>query len=390
MKIAMVFDGLPMGGIERVGVDYIKMMCRMGHDIVVINLNPEKCAMECEIPDNCKVYHIKYDKKVAPDILSSWMKNDFIHRCAYPVTYILMSIYAEWIKWFVVRRHISEKYDVLIAFSGHYNDLTFVAKSFIRTSKRLCWLHGALYGYALLSDGYLSLYRSIHNLVVLVDIFQGEVLMVNPWLKANIKKIYNPSFIGDRQVDSEMVSELHRKYGKFILMVGRLDEDKDQQTVIKAFKYLREKYGFENKLVFVGDGKKREELKTLVNEENLEEYVYFEGNRFDVQNYYSAAYLFVHSSPLEGLPTTLIEALYFELPIVASDSLPGVREILQDGKYGVIFPVGDYISMGELMYLMYTHQDVYLKYKSMCKERFADFSPSNIYEQLERCLEKLE
>ena len=40
----------------------------------------------------------------------------------------------------------------------------------------------------------------------------------------------------------------------------------------------------------------------------MKDIVYFEGNRADVGNYYAAASVSVHSSPLEGLPTVLLEA----------------------------------------------------------------------------------
>ena len=50
---------------------------------------------------------------------------------------------------------------------------------------------------------------------------------------------------------------------------------------------------------------------------------------------------FVLSSDWEGLPTVLIEALYVGLAIVATDCGEGVREILEDGMFGEIVPVGD-------------------------------------------------
>ena len=45
MKIAMVFDGLGVGGIERVGIDYMKLLSEDGHDVTVYNLVPSANAM---------------------------------------------------------------------------------------------------------------------------------------------------------------------------------------------------------------------------------------------------------------------------------------------------------------------------------------------------------
>lgn len=47
------------------------------------------------------------------------------------------------------------------------------------------------------------------------------------------------------------------------------------------------------------------------------------------------------SSMVEALPTVLIEALAMNLPIVATDCPSGPREILRDGAYGTLVPVGD-------------------------------------------------
>ena len=45
MKIAMVFDGLQIGGIERVGADYAKLLRQLGHEVTILNLMPKLCEM---------------------------------------------------------------------------------------------------------------------------------------------------------------------------------------------------------------------------------------------------------------------------------------------------------------------------------------------------------
>lgn len=389
MKIAMVFDGLQIGGIERVGVDYVKILQQLGHKVTIFNLNPKLNDMEKEYRNECNIIHINFPRKLAPEQYTKLIKYNILGQFVYSFVYIVMLLINFLYKIICHRRRIlKQKYDLAIAFSGHYNDLTFVASGFVKCRKKMCWLHGALYGYILISDGFLNLYKKIKNLVVLVDIFQDEVLITNKQLSLNIYKLYNPSFISFKKIDNKKVLQLKKKYGLFVMMVGRIAEDKDQLTLIKAIEYIKKKYEFEEKLVLVGDGIKRKELEEYVVNHELLNTIIFEGNRIDIQNYYSAAYLFAHSSLLEGLPTTLIEALYFKLPIVATDSLPGVREILGNNDYGMITPIANFEKLGEAIYTMYFDKELYKKYSEKSKERFKDFSPERIKEKLNNILVK--
>ena len=67
--------------------------------------------------------------------------------------------------------------------------------------------------------------------------------------------------------------------------------------------------------------------------------------------------MLVHSAKFEGLPTILIEGLMLNKLIVASDCPTGPREILNDGKAGVLVPVGDAEAMARAINKVLTEKD---------------------------------
>ena len=59
MKVAMVFDGIGFGGIERVGINYVRLFKDLGHEVDIYNLKPEKNEMEKELDGEYKIFHYK-------------------------------------------------------------------------------------------------------------------------------------------------------------------------------------------------------------------------------------------------------------------------------------------------------------------------------------------
>lgn len=131
------------------------------------------------------------------------------------------------------------------------------------------------------------------------------------------------------------------------LTVGRLEPPKDHFTLIRAFSYLLSKKG-EAKLLIAGQGSLMPELEALAENLGVTSKVLFLGARRDIPELASTADAFVLSSAWEGLPLTLLEAMACELPIIATDS-GGPREILQNGRWGILVPPRNPEALAEAM-----------------------------------------
>jgi glycosyltransferase involved in cell wall biosynthesis len=124
-----------------------------------------------------------------------------------------------------------------------------------------------------------------------------------------------------------------------LLAVGRMSPQKDFPTLIRAFARVRQTRPA--KLLILGEGKERPGLETLVRQLGLGQDVSLPGFVTNPYPYMARTSLFVLSSRWEGLPGVLIEALYCGAPIIATDCPSGPTEILADGRYGQLVPVGD-------------------------------------------------
>ncbi len=128
-----------------------------------------------------------------------------------------------------------------------------------------------------------------------------------------------------------------------IVGVGRLDVQKDFPTLIRAFAQIRQTRVA--RLALLGRGPERSRLHALVKELGLQSDVAFLGFIANPYAYIAKSAVFTLSSRWEGLPTVLIESMALGVPVVSTDCQAGPAEILANGQYGHLVPVGDVTAM---------------------------------------------
>lgn len=124
-----------------------------------------------------------------------------------------------------------------------------------------------------------------------------------------------------------------------ILCTGELNQNKDQQTLIRAAAQLREDIP-ELKVLLAGNGPLEGELKALVTSLDLEDTVRFLGYRTDLERVVPCVDVVISCSRREGMPLNIIEAMLCAKPIVAAVNR-GTRELVKDQESGLLFRAGD-------------------------------------------------
>ena len=241
----------------------------------------------------------------------------------------------------------------------------------------------------------LSLYRPLQSwLIKRADIIVGTspvYIKSSPWLKeVQAKCTYVPIGITPIAVDKQAAAAARERFpGKTILLsVGRLVPYKGYPVLIRAMKYLSEKY----QLVICGAGPMRGELEELIVSENLQGRVCLEGYVSDeaLPARYGACDIFVLASIMktEAFGIVQIEAMSSGKPVVATN-IPGsgVSWVNEDGISGRNVTPGD---PGLLADAIKDVTDNYRNFSDGARSRFEEMfsedkminSILNIYEAL--------
>ena len=132
-----------------------------------------------------------------------------------------------------------------------------------------------------------------------------------------------------------------------IVTVGRIDENKNQALLLRAFALIAADYP-DYQIILYGKGDQEENLKQLADNLEIADRVIFAGNESDVAGKIKKAGVFVLTSNTEGMPNALIEAMVLGLPVIATDCpCGGPRDLIEDGVNGILTPVGDVDKMKE-------------------------------------------
>lgn len=179
----------------------------------------------------------------------------------------------------------------------------------------------------------VNLFKSRLTLLAVSNAVRDEIREKLPdWPQEQIQTLYNR--INVDLVKSELLTKqearekLHLPLNDWIIgSVGRIHPDKDPQTLIRGFAKALPSLPDNAKLCFIGKGRLEAELKTLVQELNINDNVLFLGPIPEARRYFRAFDVFALSSDREPFGMVFLEAMAAELPIICTDCGGGAEII---------------------------------------------------------------
>ncbi|MHC1576774.1 MAG: glycosyltransferase family 4 protein [Methanosarcinaceae archaeon] len=226
--------------------------------------------------------------------------------------------------------------------------------------KKVITVHGQLKGSSSVFNAFersyshtigKTIFNSMDKIVVLSRSDRSYVRSISDITKNKISII--PNGIDDRYLQG-FITKRPRYYGtklgdkdKVVLFVGPVIARKGPMDLINAFKNLDRDRLKNARLIITGNGDQLGHCRSFVKREGIKNIVFTGMIPEDgLYSMYKRADLFVLPSYSEGLPTTILEALYFKTPVVATN-IPGVNDHF--GKYFDLFKPGDVRSLTRLI-----------------------------------------
>lgn len=229
----------------------------------------------------------------------------------------------------------------------------------------------------------LGYYRHI---VMLCEEMKQDAAKMYPALSSKLVTIYNALDLSDIHRKAEETISLPEDFIEhgYIISVGRLHESqKDFTTLVKAYADAVKRHRIRERLIIVGKGGALEDLEQLATELNVRERILFTGHQENPYKWMKRGRLFLFSSKYEGLPTVLIEAHALQLPIVATATPTGVKELLREGHCGALVPIGDMEKMSDALAFVLNNTTTQRAYQENRQKLLPQFSIEYMIPKLE-------
>lgn len=314
MKKLLIFGyTMEMGGAEKALVDTLNYL----HSKVEIDLYllEKKGSLMSSIPKDVNVYQIK--------------NNKFI--------YALFRFVPFFRKKYINK--IANKKDYNYVFGYMEGRCGTWVSGINKNIKKYAWIHNDVNKLDIgISDKEARNTYSNVDKVICVSKDAKEIFCEKYGIdKEKVEVIYN--FIDEEAIIKKANEfEVKNKVYTFV-NVAKMRDQKRQDRLVNAAVYLKEK-GYKFKIQLVGDGPNLEKITNMVKEKNVNDKVEILGLQTNPYPYIKNADFFVLTSYMEGYGIVIKEALVLKTKILTTDVV-GPREILENGKYGVIIDNDD-------------------------------------------------
>lgn len=215
-------------------------------------------------------------------------------------------------------------------------------------------------------------YRWVDKVIAQQEEMHDEIIEFTGLSAKKVITLHNPIDTDSIDVKCQVTSPYINadKQLKYV-WVARFSREKGHDLLIKALHLVRKKNS-DAHLYLVGKfeqaGAFFQELTGLIDSLDLKDYVHLVGFDSNPYRWVKNGDVYVMPSRLEGLPNSLIDAMYLGKPVVATRCIPVIDRIVEDGYNGYVVPSEDVEAMAEAMLKAPGLKGFKMTYKPASKE----------------------
>lgn len=211
---------------------------------------------------------------------------------------------------------------------------------------KITWWHSSLQQF--IAQNAAQYMPDYDLMVALTPGFVADFQRMYPQYANKITHIFNPVDINSVVARAENAAPVN--LGDYFVCVSRLYADKDINTLLCGFnKFWCDNGKPDVKLVIVGDGTWADKYKAYATALDAASHIVFTGSLSNPFGYMKNAIANILSSYSEGLPTVLTEGAIVKTLNISSDCQNGPRDILLDGRGGMLYIPGDADALAQCM-----------------------------------------
>jgi len=176
------------------------------------------------------------------------------------------------------------------------------------------------------------------------------------FFSTNAVCIYNP--LNKKKIiklSKKKIIIFNKKKNIKILNIERLVDQKNQIILLKALNLVKNKINFT--VLIMGNGIMKSRLQEFIKYKKLEKNIKIIKYQKNPYNILKSCDVLIHTAKYEGLPNVLVEAQLLKKSIISSDCPTGPKEILLNGKAGILFKNDDYKDLSKKIIHFYKHKN---------------------------------
>lgn len=169
---------------------------------------------------------------------------------------------------------------------------------------------------------------------------------------------------------------------KRVIAVGRLDYQKGFDRLIKAWDLVQKSGKYSDwRLDIFGQGEWKEMLVGMIRKAGLDGTAFINQPTNHIGDAYAASAMLVMTSNYEGFPMVMIEAMACGLPVISFDYKCGPKDIIREGRNGLIVSDGDIVGFAQAMMKLMGDEDYRMSLSLGAKEIVSTYSEETVMNQ---------